>query len=86
MFIGHYGIGFASKRWAPRASLGVVSHWVLDLVVHRPDLPLYPGSQRLRFGLWNNVAATSAPGLPLPSPATAVSVRPPRVIGGGAFR
>jgi membrane-bound metal-dependent hydrolase YbcI (DUF457 family) len=137
MFIGHYGVGFASKRFAPRASLGVlvaavslldlvwpvlvltgievvrvepgatavtpldfafypyshsllfvaiwaaafsgfyfwrtryragavaialgvVSHWVLDLVVHRPDLPLYPGSQRLGFGLWNHVAATVA--------------------------
>lgn len=32
----------------------VVSHWVLDLVVHRPDLPLFPGnSPMLGFGLWN---------------------------------
>jgi len=34
--------------------LCVVSHWVLDLMVHRPDLPLYPGkSPRLGLGLWN---------------------------------
>jgi len=31
----------------------VVSHWVLDLFVHRPDLPLYPGSALHGFGLWN---------------------------------
>lgn len=34
--------------------LCVVSHWFLDLIVHRPDLPLIPGdSTRLGFGLWN---------------------------------
>ncbi len=32
------------------------SHWLLDLVVHRPDLPLYPGSGiKVGFGLWNSV-------------------------------
>ena len=32
----------------------VFSHWVLDLIVHRPDLPLWPGST-IEFGLsvWN---------------------------------
>lgn len=30
------------------------SHWVFDLVVHRPDLPLYPGSGLVfGFGFWN---------------------------------
>jgi hypothetical protein len=34
--------------------LCVVSHWFLDLIVHRPDLPLYPGNYPLfGFGLWN---------------------------------
>ena len=34
--------------------LCVVSHWLLDLIVHRPDLPILPGdSTRLGFGLWN---------------------------------
>jgi membrane-bound metal-dependent hydrolase YbcI (DUF457 family) len=36
----------------------VISHWLLDLVVHRPDLPLYPGSALLGFGLWNSLPAT----------------------------
>ena len=32
----------------------VASHWVLDFVVHRPDLPLWPGrSPKLGLGLWN---------------------------------
>jgi membrane-bound metal-dependent hydrolase YbcI (DUF457 family) len=39
----------------------VVSHWLLDLVVHRPDLPLFPGnSPRLGFGLWNYPVLTAA--------------------------
>jgi FtsH-binding integral membrane protein len=35
--------------------LVVISHWVLDLFVHIPDLPLYPGSHiYLGLGLWNH--------------------------------
>ena len=34
--------------------LCVVSHWILDLIVHRPDLPLFPGNSPLvGLGLWN---------------------------------
>jgi len=135
LFIGHYALGFAAKRLAPRTSLGtlfaaptladllwpvflllgweqarvvpgpnpflnlwldsipvshslvaliawgllfgylyrkrtgyargalvvgllVVSHWVLDVVTHRPDMPLYPGSVTVGLGLWNSVAGT----------------------------
>ena len=37
----------------------VLSHWFLDLLVHRPDLPLAPGSDvKLGFGLWNSVGGT----------------------------
>jgi len=43
--------------------LGIVvaSHWVLDFVSHRPDMPLYPGGE-MRFGLslWQSVPATFA--------------------------
>jgi membrane-bound metal-dependent hydrolase YbcI (DUF457 family) len=38
----------------------VVSHWVLDWITHRPDLPLYPGSPKFGLGLWNSVPATMA--------------------------
>lgn len=36
----------------------VVSHWVLDFVTHRPDLPLAPGWAKVGLGLWNSVPAT----------------------------
>jgi membrane-bound metal-dependent hydrolase YbcI (DUF457 family) len=135
MFIGHYAVGLAAKRLAPRTSLGtlfaaptladllwpvflllgweqarvvpgpnpflnlwlddipvshslvaliawgllfgylyrtrtgyargalvvgllVLSHWVLDFVTHRPDMPLYPGSVNVGLGLWNSVVGT----------------------------
>jgi hypothetical protein len=39
----------------------VVSHWVLDWVTHRPDMPLVPGGgPKLGLGLWNSVPATLA--------------------------
>jgi membrane-bound metal-dependent hydrolase YbcI (DUF457 family) len=40
-------------------SLGVISHWFLDLIVHRPDLPLYPGgTAKFGFDLWNSIPGT----------------------------
>ena len=37
----------------------VVSHWFLDLLVHIPDLPIFPGySLKVGFGLWNSFAAS----------------------------
>jgi hypothetical protein len=138
MFIGHFAVGFAAKRVAPRASLGtyvaagmfldvlwpvfllagleqvkiapgitafcpldfvsypwshsllmaavwsvvfggayyltrrdaktakilsavVLSHWVLDWLTHRPDLPLAPGfAFRTGLGLWSSIPATLA--------------------------
>ena len=34
----------------------VFSHWVLDFVVHRPDLPLYDNAAKVGLGLWNFAA------------------------------
>jgi membrane-bound metal-dependent hydrolase YbcI (DUF457 family) len=50
----------AARPWGRRAGvvLGAVvfSHWLLDLIVHRADLPILPGNAgdlpRLGFGLW----------------------------------
>ena len=135
MFIGHFALGYAAKRWAPEQSLAVlfaaalfadllwpvlvalgvervriapgitastplefisypyshslltlallgalfgwlfarrapvfpsgiilmllvISHWVLDVITHIPDMPLYPGGPKLGFGLWNSVPGT----------------------------
>jgi hypothetical protein len=143
MFIGHFGLGFAAKRLAPRVSLGtaflaaqfldllwptflllgvetvriapgatavtplvfehypishslvaaiawglvlgavqalatrktrgaivvgalVVSHWLLDAIVHIPDLPLAPGgSAMVGLGLWQSKLATLAVEVPI---------------------
>ena len=40
--------------------IGVVSHWLLDVVTHGPDMPLYAGGPQLGLGLWNRPAATIA--------------------------
>jgi len=38
--------------------LVALSHWYLDALVHRPDLPLYPGSPlKVGLGLWNSIPA-----------------------------
>lgn len=48
-------------RGAWVAAALVVSHWVLDWISHRPDMPLAPGAgPRLGLGLWNSVPATLA--------------------------
>lgn len=62
-------IGWSVITWAvarrvlsPRAAgvtgLLVFSHWPLDLVVHRPDLPLWPGGPVAGLGLWRSVTGT----------------------------
>lgn len=38
----------------------VVSHWVLDWVTHRADMPLYPHGARFGLGVWNSFPATIA--------------------------
>jgi len=58
IFAGAY---YATSRYwqgAAMIGVGVISHWVLDVVSHRPDMPLYPGSARIGLGLWNSMAAT----------------------------
>lgn len=58
------GALYIRRSKAPRPgwilALVVVSHWVLDLLVHRPDLPLAPGTVRVGLGLWNFPAAAVA--------------------------
>lgn len=40
-------------RAAALVGIAVFSHWVLDLVVHRPDLPLYDNTAKVGLGLWD---------------------------------
>lgn len=58
---------FAGWRWGRQGGYviaGVVfSHWLLDLLVHRPDLPIFPGNignlPLLGFGLWQYPAISA---------------------------
>ena len=63
------GTAYALFRWiivkkksaALIVALAVFSHWLFDLIVHTPDLPLWSdASLKLGFGLWNSAIATFA--------------------------
>jgi membrane-bound metal-dependent hydrolase YbcI (DUF457 family) len=47
------------RRGAIWVWLGVMSHWLLDFLSHRPDVPvLISGGLRVGLGLWNSIPAT----------------------------
>lgn len=56
------GLYFAVRRYLRGAVVvgaAVFSHWVLDLIVHRPDLPFtFTGKTYVGLGLWNSLPAT----------------------------
>jgi len=57
------GAAYFFKTRRPDVALwlcaAVVSHWVLDWITHRPDMPLAPWSAtKVGLGLWNSVPAT----------------------------
>ena len=58
LFAGLYRLRTGYARGALVVLLLVVSHWVLDWVTHRPDMPLYPGGPRVGLGLWHSEAGT----------------------------
>ncbi len=61
------GIAVGVVYWMLRKDLNgavllgllVLSHWMLDAIVHQPDLPLYPGnSPVVGLNLWSSLSAT----------------------------
>lgn len=63
------GLAYALFRWvivkshsvAIVVALAVMSHWILDVFVHTPDMPLWnDASLKLGLGLWNSAVATYA--------------------------
>lgn len=48
------------RRAAALLGAGVLTHWVLDAIAHRPDMPILPHGPYVGVGLWNSVAATLA--------------------------
>jgi hypothetical protein len=66
----------------------VVSHWLLDYLTHRPDLPLFPAGPKFGLGLWNFPAATVTVELALYAAGLwiyARATRPRDAIGRWAF-
>lgn len=52
---------FRSQGAGPAAALiaaCVLSHWVLDVLAHRPDVPVLPHGPYVGLGLWTSVPAT----------------------------
>lgn len=53
---------FWNKKAAFITGTVIFSHWILDLIVHRPDLPILPGNignfPLLGLGLWESVPAS----------------------------
>lgn len=58
LFGGLYFARTRNSRGALIIALLVVSHWVLDWITHRPDMPLYPGGPKLGLGMWNSISLT----------------------------
>jgi len=62
------GVGLIAYRFVGRGAsyaafllaAAIFSHWVLDLIVHRPDLPLYDDTYKVGFGVWNYPALALA--------------------------
>ena len=59
-FGGIYYFIKRSKRIGLFLAGGVISHWFLDLLMHKPDLAIYPGGAKYGFGIWDSVPLTVA--------------------------
>ena len=59
-FIGFKITGRRATFAAFLLAAAVFSHWVLDLIVHRPDLQLYDDTYKMGFGVWNYPALALA--------------------------
>jgi len=61
LFGGTYWLATRYRAGALVIGAAVISHWFLDAIVHRPDLPIAPGAAtKVGLGLWNSLGATLA--------------------------
>jgi len=61
LFGGTYWLVTRYRAGALVIGAAVISHWFLDAIVHRPDLPIAPGAAtKVGLGLWNSLGATLA--------------------------
>ena len=81
VFAGGWMAVCGKSRVALLLAAGVLSHWVLDVISHRPDMPVLPHGPYLGLGLWNSIPATLIVELTMFAAGVAVYVR-----AGGAGR
>jgi hypothetical protein len=60
IFAALYLLFSTDRRGALVCALLVPSHWLLDVIVHVPDLPLWPGGPKFGLGVWHSPALTVA--------------------------
>ncbi|MEO8192218.1 MAG: metal-dependent hydrolase [Gemmatimonadales bacterium] len=60
LFAAYYRNRPGGRRIGAVLGALVVSHWVLDWITHKPDMPLWPGGPKYGLGLWNYPTATMA--------------------------
>lgn len=63
IFAGLVAAAFPAARSAVGLALvwlASFSHWLLDLLMHTPDLPILAGPTKVGFGLWNHVGISLA--------------------------
>jgi membrane-bound metal-dependent hydrolase YbcI (DUF457 family) len=80
---GTYGLLKRDRRAAIVLALGVLSHWFLDVLVHRPDMPLGPGALsgvKVGLSIWNHPLLTVVLELFVYGLGIAVYVRTTRAI------
>jgi membrane-bound metal-dependent hydrolase YbcI (DUF457 family) len=66
LFLAILAACLAGRFWGKKSAVVtgavVFSHWILDLIVHRPDMPILPGNAGnfplLGFGLWESISAS----------------------------
>lgn len=79
------GIYYAISRYARGAQVvaaGVFSHWILDVVTHRPDVPIHPGGgPEIGLGLWSSVPGTMVVELGMLVAGVAIYARTTRARG-----
>lgn len=58
------GVIYFAVRRDPRSAMfvgGLVpTHWILDFIAHRPDMPIFPGGPRYGLGMWQSIPLTIA--------------------------
>lgn len=58
IFAGVYRLVTGRRDGALLLAGGVLSHWLLDFISHRPDMPVLPQGPYVGLELWKSVAAT----------------------------